>query len=185
MRITAGKAKGRALKAVGKDIRPTSAKVREAIFNIIGSGIAGASFLDLYAGTGAVGFEALSRGARVCYFVDINSIRVELIKRLAIQLGFKEGIRAYKMKAVSFINRVARKGERIDYIFIDPPYQSEEIMLVLPLVAKCRVVSDTGMVIVEHFSKKRLPDMVDGLRKLKEYNYGDTNLTTFKLEVNR
>ncbi|NOX20635.1 MAG: 16S rRNA (guanine(966)-N(2))-methyltransferase RsmD [Nitrospirae bacterium] len=183
MRITAGKAKGRSVKAKGKDIRPTAAKVREAIFNIIGPQIQGATFVDLYAGTGAVGLEALSRGASKCYFVEINPLRVELIKKLATQFGFKEGVHVYRMKAVNFIKRLADRGEKVQYIFVDPPYQSEEIMLVLPLIAKHPVLADTGMVIVEHFSKRRLPDSVEGLCKLKEYNYGDTNITTYVLEV--
>ncbi len=182
MRITAGRAKGRQLKAVGKSIRPTSSKVREALFNIIGPDITGASFLDLYAGTGAVGFEALSRGAERCVFVDINPLRISLIKKLAQEYGFRDSVKTYRMKAFSYLKKAATMDIRFDYIFIDPPYQSEEIMLVVPCVAKHRLIKDKGMVIVEHFSKRRLDDEVDSLIKIKEYNYGDTTLTTYRLK---
>ena len=87
MRITAGQARGRRLKAAGRTIRPTASKVREAIFNIIGPSVEGSAFLDLYAGTGAVGLEALSRGAGRSVFVDINTLRADLIKKVAEEFG--------------------------------------------------------------------------------------------------
>ncbi|RMG67016.1 MAG: 16S rRNA (guanine(966)-N(2))-methyltransferase RsmD [Nitrospirae bacterium] len=179
MRITAGSAKGRKLKAVGEDVRPTASRVREAIFNIIGPSISGATFLDLYAGTGAVGFEALSRGAKSCVFVDINPLRISLIKRLASEYGFKDRVRTYRMKAFSFLKRAASKGESFDYIFIDPPYQSEEIMLVLPVISEHRLIKEDGMVIVEHFSKRRLKENVGSLNLVRQYRYGDTTITTY------
>ncbi len=182
MRITAGSAKGRKLKAVGKEVRPTSEKVREALFNIIGPDIVGADFLDLYAGTGAVGFEALSRGAGACVFVEINPLRISLIKRLSREYGFHAQVKTYRMKAFSYLKKALTEKRRFDYIFIDPPYQSEEVMLVLPFVARNRLVKDGGMVIVEHFSKRKLNDRIDGLEKIKEYVYGDTTLTTYRLK---
>ncbi len=182
MRITAGSAKGRKLKAVGKEVRPTSAKVREALFNILGSNIVGATFLDLYAGTGAVGFEALSRGAGACVFVDTNPLRISLIKKLASEYGFHARVKTYRMKAFSYLRKAAAGEDRFDYIFIDPPYQSEEIMLVLPYVAEHALLKDGGMVIVEHFSKRKIDDEIDGLEKIKEYVYGDTTLTTYGIK---
>ncbi|GBE37371.1 ribosomal RNA small subunit methyltransferase D [bacterium BMS3Bbin07] len=184
LRITAGTAKGRRLKAVAvserSPLRPTASKVREALFNITGPGICGAGFLDLYAGTGAVGFEALSRGAGFVVFVEINPVRVELIKKTGLELGFLTRMKVYRMQAFEYLKKACEHGDTFDFIFIDPSYQSEEVMKVLPLIAEGGILKNGGMVMVEHFSKGTLPESVGSLRQKKRYIYGDTALTTFK-----
>jgi len=184
LRITAGTAKGRRLKAVAvserSPLRPTASKVREAVFNIIGPRIEGANLLDLYAGTGAVGFEALSRGAGSAVFVEINPARAELIKKAGVELGFFTNMEVYRMHALGYLRQAADRGEVFDFIFVDPSYRSDEVMRVLPVIAGGGMLKKGGLVIVEHFSKRLLPESVGWLRQKKRYTYGDTALTTFK-----
>lgn len=186
MRISGGIAKGRRTATkkllsrtskVGR-LRPTSSKVREALFDILRDRIDGAVFVDLYAGTGTVGLEALSRGARKAVFVDQSSLTIRMIKKIITELGFQEKAEVIRDKAYDFINRYS--GEEVDIFFIDPPYQSNEIDIVLPFLGKRGLLSKHGIVIVEHFSKKRLPEKAGNLIKSRGYRYGDTLLTAYR-----
>jgi 16S rRNA (guanine(966)-N(2))-methyltransferase RsmD len=188
MRISGGAAKGRRIpykkaSARGKDeerLRPTSSKVREAIFDILRDRIDGSSFVDLYAGSGSVGIEALSRGAKKVTFVETNILRIRIIEQLLSEFGFKEKAEIIRSKAYDFIEREARRGGSYDIIFLDPPYQSEELMKVLPLIGRTRVLKDNGVVVAEHFSKRTLPDNIEGLTMVRSYRYGDTALTVYR-----
>jgi len=186
MRISGGVAKGRrtatkrliskALKE--KQLRPTSSKVREALFDILRDRISEAVFVDLYAGTGTVGLEALSRGARKTVFVEQNSLRVRTIKEIVRELGFQGRAEVMNGKAHDFIVRYS--GEQADICFVDPPYKSNEIDTVLPLIGKKGFLRKQGMVIVEHFFKKRVPEKAGKLIKSRSYKYGDTLLTVYR-----
>lgn len=187
MRISGGIAKGRKVglrkafvkKGEEDELRPTSAKVRQAIFNILGDRIIDAAFLDLYAGTGAVGIEALSRGAGKVFFVDDNSLRISIIKEFLEKFGFKDRAKVVKDKASNFI----KKSESVfDIIFVDPPYASGELDMVLPLIDERGILGDNGVVIAEHSSKKRLLSEIGSLRLIKTYKYGDTSLSLYKKE---
>lgn len=187
MRISGGSAKGRKVgfkrafrqKDESDELRPTSAKVREAIFNILRDQITNAVVLDLYAGTGAVGIEALSRGAGRVVFVEHNSQRVSIIKDLTERFGFKDRGVVIKERADLFLKRT----EYIfDIIFVDPPYRSEELATVLPLIGARNVLSDHGVLIAEHRAKKRLPASIGNLRLKKVYKYGDTSLSVYRVE---
>ncbi|RMG05979.1 MAG: 16S rRNA (guanine(966)-N(2))-methyltransferase RsmD [Nitrospirae bacterium] len=180
MRLSGGVAKGRRLAVKGGDVRPTAAKVREAIFNIIGPRIEGSTFLDLYAGTGAVGLDALSRGAESAVFVELNRIRANLIKTIAMELGFSKRVQVFRLKAYTYLKKISEERKGFDYIFVDPPYHSEETMKVLPLIGDGGLLNENGMLIVEHFSKRELPERVGRLRRVKTYRYGDTSLTTYR-----
>lgn len=187
IRISGGKIKGRKIGYKktslfkGEDkLRPTSSKVREAIFDILRDRISESLFVDLYAGTGGVGIEALSRGAGHVIFVESNLLRTRLIDQLIEELGFKDRARVIRSKAYDFIEREAKRGVSFDIIFLDPPYQSEELMKVLPLIGRTGVIRQDGLVMVEHFSKKKLPDEIEGLIKVRSYRYGDTSLTLYR-----
>lgn len=188
MRISGGIAKGRKVgirkafikKGEEDELRPTSAKVRQAIFNILRDRIINASFLDLYAGTGAVGIEALSRGAGKVFFVDDNSLRISIIKGLIEKLGFKDRAEVIRDRASDFIKR---SESVFDIIFVDPPYASGELDIVLPLIDEKGVLVDNGIVIVEHSSKKKLLSEFWSLRLVKTYRYGDTSLTLYRKET--
>lgn len=188
MRISGGTVKGRKIpykKASfikgEESLRPTSSKVREAIFDILRERISGATFVDLYAGTGSVGLEALSRGAKGVVFVESNLLRTRIIEQLIKEFGFIERARVIRSKAYDFIEREAKRGNSYDIIFLDPPYQSEELMKVLPLIGRTGILKYDGLVVVEHFSKRTLPERLDGLSTVRSYRYGDTSLTLYRV----
>ncbi|MGD0883579.1 MAG: 16S rRNA (guanine(966)-N(2))-methyltransferase RsmD [Thermodesulfovibrionales bacterium] len=191
MRISGGVAKGRRVgskkafiqKSEEEELRPTSSKVREAIFDILQEQIRDASFLDLYAGTGAVGFEALSRGATRVDFVETSPLRVRIINHFLSEFNFKERSRVIREKVHDFIKKTTPRGDSYDVIFLDPPYFSDELLRVLSLLGEGGIARDGGIVIAEHFYKTVLPDTMNGLRKRRTYNYGDTSLSLYRLEV--
>jgi 16S rRNA (guanine966-N2)-methyltransferase len=185
MRISAGVAKGRrtATKKLlshtikGKQLRPTSSKVREALFDILRDKIDDALFVDLYAGTGTVGLEALSRGARKTIFVEQGNTRVRTIQENVTKLGFHERADIIRGKSCDFVARYA--GEHVDICFVDPPYKSDEIDRVLTLIGEKEFLRLQGIVVVEHFFKKKVPEKVGKVIMQRSYRYGDTMLTFY------
>jgi 16S rRNA (guanine966-N2)-methyltransferase len=188
VRISAGLLKGRKTGS-GKmsskmerdeGFRPTSSKVREAIFNILQNDIEGAAFLDLYAGSGTVGFEALSRGAARCCFVEKNPRRIEEIVSSVKRMLLDDRVVVFREKASDFLRRVSKSGTTFRIIFADPPYSSEEISEIFPLLDAGGFLEQGGILMVEHSSKKVLGDTGRTLRLIKNYKYGDTMLTLFR-----
>lgn len=185
MRISGGIAKGRRIYSKkiltarhdSADIRPTSAKVRQAIFNIIRGRILKSCFLDLYAGSGAVGFEAISRGADKVVFVEANEIAAKNLMKFIDRFGFRD-------KSIVVVDNVAhflkKTKDYFDIIFVDPPYASDEIDKVLPMIDRLSVLKEEGIVIAEHSSKRTLPEIIGDLIFVKRYKYGDTSLSLFK-----
>lgn len=188
MRIGAGLAKGReigvrkAFTRTGEEeeLRPTSAKVRAAVFDIIRDRIQGARFLDLYAGTGGVGLEALSRDAAEVVFVESGDLRTRLIRSLLSEFNFRERAVVIRAEACAFIRKEIEKGNLYDIIFMDPPYGSEELAKALGFIGESAMLAEDGIVIAEHFSKRLLPDALNGLRIKKRYRYGDTTLSLYR-----
>jgi 16S rRNA (guanine966-N2)-methyltransferase len=188
MRISAGSAKGRRtatkkLFAEGpgeKRLRPTSSKVREALFDILRDRIQGAIFVDLYAGTGTVGFESLSRGAAKAVFIEPNPSMIQTMERNARDWGFSEKAEIMRGRADEFLTKAVSDHEKYDIFFVDPPYQSAEIEKVLPIIGREELLQEDGIVIVEHFFKKELPEQEGFLKMHKNYRYGDTMLTLYK-----
>lgn len=185
MRISGGSAKGRKVgfkraflkKGEEDDLRPTSAKVREALFSILGGRLADALFLDLYAGTGAVGFEALSRGAAEAVFVEESAARTKAIRELVERFGFTGRAQVVRERAEIFL----KKTDRVfDIIFVDPPYASSELEKALPLIEERGIVQGEGVVIAEHPSKRALPASLGSLELKKRYPYGDTALSLYR-----
>ena len=188
MRISGGLAKGKRISTKklfsqsskkDEELRPTSSKVREALFDILRDRIEGASFVDLYAGTGTVGLEALSRGAGKAVFVEPNRLRSKAIKENAVKLGFGEKVTVVERKAQEFLKKASVEKKRFDVFFVDPPYFSEEIMKTLPMIGEKGLLNDKGTVIVEHFFKRKLLEAVGELKMIKSYRYGDTMLTIY------
>ncbi len=188
MRISGGLAKGRrtatkrlfSMVSDGEKLRPTSSKVREALFDIIREKIEGAIFVDLYAGTGTVGLEALSRGAGKVIFVEPNELRFRTIRKNADKFGFRERAMVVKGRAYEFLKKLSVGKESFDIFFLDPPYHSEEISKVLPLVGEKGFLKEGGIVIVEHFFKRTLPEITGKLKIDRSYRYGDTMLTLYR-----
>ncbi|PKL52657.1 MAG: 16S rRNA (guanine(966)-N(2))-methyltransferase RsmD [Nitrospira bacterium HGW-Nitrospira-1] len=190
VRISSGRLKGRKVAASkkiftssdGDELRPTSSKVREAIFDIVRAEIDHALFLDLYAGTGAVGLEALSRGAEKVYFVESSLVRAKAITDYIRKTGLDDRAAVYREKAETFLQRAMRTGLKFDIIFADPPYQSDEIERALPCIAKYSMLKDHGCILVEHFSKTALPAHMQNIKKTKDYKYGGTIITLYRKE---
>lgn len=177
LRISAGEYKGRKIKSPASGpMRPTSSKVRESVFNIIGERIKGAVFLDLYAGTGAVGFEAMSRGAEKVFFVESEGKGAERIEELLRGCGCRAKAVIVRGRAEGFLKKTP---EVFDIVFLDPPYRSEEIQKVLPVLAGGSRLREGAFVIAEHAIGEALPEEAGTLRKKKDYRYGDTMLTLY------
>jgi 16S rRNA (guanine(966)-N(2))-methyltransferase RsmD len=162
-----------------KRLRPTSNKVREALFNILREKTINAVFLDLYAGTGAVGMAALKEGASEVVFVEPVRSYAGAIEVLLKKFYFAGDARIITKKAIPYVDWAEAGGLSFDIIFLDPPYHTDEIMRVLTVIGTSRILADDGIVIAEHFVKKLLPDRFDKLRKIKDYNYGDTVLSFY------
>ncbi len=190
VRISSGRLKGRKVAtskkifiATDKDeLRPTSAKVRQAIFNIVQTEIDHALFLDLYAGTGAVGLEALSRGAEKVFFVENNRVRAKAIMDYINKLGLDESASVYQEEAEAFLKRAMRTSLEFDIIFVDPPYLSGEIDRVLPDLGECNILKDDGCLLIEHSSKIVLPEGIQNIKLARNYRYGDTMITLYRKE---
>ncbi len=178
MRVISGIAKGKKIPlSISHHLRPTSDKVKEALFNIIADRIEDASFLDLYAGTGSIGIEALSRGAKEVIFIEKET---KQFARLRQQLGtypFSGRWKVFRMPAINYV-RQKRRGT-FDFIFIDPPYQSDEIGKILPSLMDGAMLTAKGVVFIEHFHKTPLPEPKESLFLSRVYKYGGTLLTLY------
>ena len=190
IRISGGAAKGRKIgvkkaftRKTGQDeLRPTSSKVREALFDILRNELPGSSFLDLYAGTGGVGIEAMSRGAAGVVFVESNTIRADVIRQILGRLHFTERSKVIEGIALEFVRREGMREHRYDIVYLDPPYHSGELTKILPLLGEGKILKEGGVVVVEHFSKTSMPEGVKLLSLKKRYKYGDTSLTVYILK---
>lgn len=175
MRVIGGIAKGRQLagpRAMGT--RPTSDLVREALFDVIGPGIAGARFLDLYAGTGAVGVEALSRGATAAVFVEKSKLQVDVIRDNLTRTGLGQSAHLLATDVMRGAATLAAQGDTFEYVFMDPPYASRDLPQVMAAVAP--LVSVGGWMIVEHAQRTEVPNLPGFVLK-RRLRYGDTGIT--------
>jgi 16S rRNA (guanine966-N2)-methyltransferase len=177
MRIIGGASRGRRLDGPSQGTRPTAGRVKAALFNILSNRIFGARFLDLFAGTGAIGIEALSRGAGLVTFVESDADCVRVIKSNLRRSGYEHLAEVRCMTATRFLKQ--RVPDPYDIAFIDPPYHGNEAADVLPLLARNTLIAANGVVIIEHFHKAPPPVQVDGLLLTKSYRYGDTFLSIY------
>ena len=180
MRIVGGEHRGRKLFAPeGASTRPTSEKVREALFDILGARIAGAAFGDLYAGTGAVGLEALSRGASTCVFVEARGNAVGALQRNIELLGVAARSRVLAVDASRAMDLLGKGDGVLDICFCDPPYADGSWPVLLASLGERRVVIPGGLLVVEH-AIKTLPSCPAGMEQGRSYKYGDTGLVVFE-----
>ena len=177
MRITGGTCRGRTLRVpAGEKVRPTSDKVKQALFNILGDRVPGSVFLDLFAGAGGIGIEALSRGAERVVFVDGSRESLDAVKHNIDQAGFTDQAEAVASKVEPFLKK--RSGP-YDIIFLDPPYALEMLPL-LQLVAGSGLLKPDTIIIAEHFKKQTSPAAAGTLALYREAKYGDTVLAFYK-----
>ena len=185
MKLTGGSFKGRRIsrKGLGTQsehgaLRATGAKVREAVFDIIGPSIEGAVFADLYAGSGAVGMEAMSRGASAVYFVEADRQRARVLEETLDGCGCRSKAIIRNMPVEDFI--MAGGGSKLNVVFLDPPYRTVDLGHVLGLLGEHGMLDDVALVLVEHEKGAEMPVAAGGLQKYREYKYGDTALTTYR-----
>lgn len=180
MRIIGGSARGRKLKSPPGTVRPTSDRVREALFSILQAEIRDATFLDLCAGSGAVGLEAISRGARRTVFVEENPRRAAAIRDALARMQWTDRGEVRRGDALRFVERL--NGE-FDIVFVDPPYRSATLVSLLPVIARRGVVRPSGVLVVEHASGEEIPALSGDFGEPRRYKYGDTTLTVLHRET--
>ena len=188
MRITGGSARGRKLIPPKTDsIRPTCDRVREALFNILGGRIDGCQMLDLFAGTGAIGIEALSRGASRVLFVDRSREAGRLIEsnlRLCIPRP-QAAFLPLDLAAVSHLQSLRaamQPGDRFDLVVMDPPYQKNLAQRLLAMVEEADILATEGLVVVEEHRHVALPESVGSLVLADHRRYGETGLWFYGLQ---
>ena len=179
MRVISGSARGRKLKEPsGFSIRPTGDKVKEAIFNIIQFDIEGRRVLDLFAGTGQLGIEALSRGAAKTVFVDSSIEAIKLIKSNLDICGFSDQAEVYARDALQFIS----SPEKFDLIFIDPPYDAKIFDKIMMKMIEFDKLSDNGIIILEMNASVQAPAVHAPYVLAKEYRYGGSKIVRYGRE---
>ncbi len=185
MRIIAGRFRSRRLAApTGEATRPTSDRLRETLFNVLAPRIEGAAFLDLYAGSGAVGIEALSRGAKEAVFVERAPAALKVLRENLARLGVANQSRIYAGQAAIFLRRKFAAAEpKFDVIFLDPPYQAEEEYAdtfgLLGGAEATGLVASGGLVVAEHSRKLRLEGTYGRLYRVRLLAQGDAALSFY------
>ncbi len=177
-RITAGEWRGRALVTPkhGMAVRPTTSLVRQALFNMLGDTVAGARMVDLYAGAGTVGFEALSRGAAQVTFVERDRGVLESVLASAAKLGCRDRVRTVVADVVTWLRGGPREVREADLVFLDAPYKDDSVEEALRLLGE----SPPALVVCEHHRARRLPERLGGLARVRESVYGSTRLTILR-----
>lgn len=180
MRIITGDFKGRRLEMPeNNNIRPTTEKVKEAIFSIIAGNLEDAVCVDLFAGTGNLGLEALSRGAEKCYFGDNSRESLSLIKRNIEMCRAEEWAVVIPGDFEKVLARLGEKGEKIDIFFLDPPYKKGLYERCFELIREYNLLADEGIIIAEHNVRDELSSELCGFEKIKERNYGTVAISIY------
>lgn len=175
MRIITGSAKGAKLKApVGLETRPTADRVKESVFNILGDIVVDAQVLDLFAGTGNLGLEALSRGAKSAVFVDHSQESIEIIKDNAQHTKLIGLAEIYRNDVLRSLDRLAQSEKSFDLLFCDPPYKKGFVQAVLEKIDKKTIMAERGIVVMEHSRHEKIVDEWENLQLKRTERYGAT-----------
>ena len=181
MRIVAGTHRGRPLVGPrGPGLRPTADRVREALFNLLGQFFEGGEALDLYAGTGALAFEAVSRGVRRAVLVDQGAEAAKLVARNAQALGLEGSIELLRMPVGRALGRLAAEGRRFSLVFADPPYAEQAVADVVRGVGEAGLLADGGTLVVEHGWREPAPEALAGLARVDSRRFGDTVVSLYR-----
>lgn len=184
MRLTGGQDRGRKVRAPrGLHTRPTASRVREALFNILGPPV-DAVVLDLFAGTGALGLEALSRGAASAVFVERDSRALGVLIRNLKDLGFQDRAQVKASNVHAALLRLGQESIRFSWVFVDPPYATAEARRVLETLAGCSFLDSGAVIVVEHDKRNVPPDDVGSVRLTDRRFYGDTGLSFYRRDPN-
>lgn len=187
MRVIAGLFKGRILERIEtQSIRPTSDRVKEAMFSILGDKVINCSFLDLFAGSGSVGIEAYSRGAAEVVFIDSNKDSIKVLRNNLVKIGLKEGIEVYNTDYSNAISKLASRRKIFDIIFLDPPYKQNISFDAIKKIFKNNILSSYGIIIIEQNVKEFTNEEIYTYKLIKKKIYGNTQLSFYVFnEVDR
>ena len=184
MRVIAGKFKGRQLTSpIGTDIRPTSDRVKESAYSIIQDRVTNANFLDLCAGTGNIGIEALSRGAKQVTFLDSNLTCIQLIEQNLQAFGVdqsKPEVQLIRVDLIHGINKLHKNSAKFELIYFDPPYDSDIYNQCLSHISDTCILETSGIILVEHRKRTDLPILSGNLFCYRKKQYGDTCLSFYR-----
>jgi len=181
VRVISGTAKGRPLRAVpGMNTRPTTDKVKEAIFSMIGPYFAGGMVLDLYAGTGGLAIEALSRGMDKAVLIDQDRKAVETIRDNIERAGFADRAEIYRNDAGKALSVMAKRGLVFDLVFLDPPYKLTNMDLVMFQLQEKQMLADGAIIVVEHDAKITYEPQIGDLIRSRCSEYGDTAVSIYR-----
>lgn len=184
MRVIAGAAKGRSLRSVpGSSTRPTSDKVKEAVFSMIGPYFQGGHCLDLFAGTGALGIEALSRGMSKAIFVDMDRKAVEVIRDNVLSMNLAEQAEVYRNEAKRAVKVLAKRDMQFDLIFLDPPYKVRDVEELMQTLYNSQLLKPTCQVVVEHEMDYDCRPSEELYRQIRRAVYGDTVISLYTLQT--
>ncbi|WP_028398897.1 16S rRNA (guanine(966)-N(2))-methyltransferase RsmD [Ectobacillus panaciterrae] len=183
MRVVSGACKGHPLKAVpGSTTRPTTDKVKEAIFNIIGPYFEGGLALDLFGGSGGLGIEALSRGMDKTIFVDRDSKAVQVIRQNAETCRLTDKVEVYKNDAERALKALIKRELSFDLILLDPPYKDQKIVSLISVIEQHGLLNDTGVIMAEHTANAELPEKIGSFTRTRYENYGITAISIYEHE---
>jgi 16S rRNA (guanine(966)-N(2))-methyltransferase RsmD len=182
MRVIAGSAKGHRLRGIrGLDVRPTADRVKEALFSIVLSRfeLGGATVLDLFAGTGALGIEALSRGARRVVFVERHAATAKVLRTNLLSCGLDSGAEILPLPVERALRKLAERGDRFDGVVLDPPYERGWLESTMLELGASTLLGADSWVIAEHHTDERVAEGYGALRLTRAYSYGKTGLALF------
>jgi len=184
MRIIGGELRGRVIRLpAGSRIRPTADRVKESLFNILHS-VEGTSFLDLFAGSGNVGLEALSRGARFAAFVEKDLRLVRALEESLVQLGFAARAEVIAADAERGLERLVQQGSRFDIIFTDPPYDQGLVLETLAWPGMRKALSENGIIVLQHSAREKPEGMEAQMWEVADQRrYGDTMLSFLRGQI--
>jgi 16S rRNA (guanine(966)-N(2))-methyltransferase RsmD len=184
MRIISGKFRGRRLKGpTGLELRPTSDRLKESLFNIIGPQIVGATMLDVFGGTGAIGIEAVSRGAREAVFIENNAAAQKLIIQNLKLCGIAGGFRIIRKDVFGALRALIRQNFKPDFAYFDPPYDWEPYQDLLDLAFKKGLLAQKGRAVIEHHRKAPIPESGEGFIRTRVIRQGDQCLSFFETNI--
>ncbi len=183
MRVISGIKKGHKLKAPkGLDVRPTEDRIKESLFNILGIINEESVVLDLFAGSGSIGIEFLSRGAKKSYFVDISPISLSIIKDNLNHTDFLASSEIIKSDGKKAINKFHNNGILFDYIYLDPPFKNKDLLLdIIETIGNKKILDPEGIIIVEHERELLLEEDLFDFIKYKTKYYGSVTLDFYRI----
>jgi len=183
MRIIAGRAKGKRLRSPkGQSIRPTADRVKESVFNMLTQPWENKKVLDLFSGTGNLGLEAASRGAREIVFVENARSALNILEKNILLCGFGASVRVLAMPVSRGLARLEQQGESFHTIFADPPYGKGWTVRIIRAILAHRLLSVDGVLVVEHASYEPAPEAVGDFFRFDQRTYGDTVISFFGFE---